>query len=417
MSSTDLFLAYQAILNRYVDPVQDGPLVQAATSALRSSLTEDPRLPLPLAPLDLIPAPTNNPTEDWRSFGSAYDGLVQAMPVWARETHPDWVALKAMADSLHDGHTSFLTPSDEQQRSETSFVGIGVVLFAPPSETGPPLISEVFPNSPAAGAGLQRGDRITGVDNQSLEGKSVAEVVQLVRGPANTPVTLQIQRLNQSQPILVTLTRAQVAIEEVEGRLASATGLGYVRIRSFTDDSAAQAVGVLQTGRGRGAKGWILDLRGNGGGSLTAVQTVAGAFMTGSRRTIGFEVARDQSRTPLDADQTPEVFNAPVVILVDHDTASGSEILAAALHEYGVAQIVGEPSSGNVGVATVQNLPDGSAVQITVDRFLSPEGARLDGVGVTPDVSVPLSDADVEAGEDPQLARAAEIVTEAMTHY
>src|SRR5262249_10336427 len=130
--------------------------------------------------LELLPDPTGNADRDWQSFGDAYDSVVKKDPTWAAQEHPDWAVLKSMADSLKDGHTTFLTPQDVQRRNETSFAGIGVLL-SKPEDNGAPLIGEVFPNSPAQTGGLQRGDRILAIRGpdgnwQDLTGMSIADV-------------------------------------------------------------------------------------------------------------------------------------------------------------------------------------------------------------------------------------------------
>jgi len=115
----------------------------------------------------MVPGTTGNADKDWQTFGDAYDSVVNKLPTWAQQAHPDWMVLRSMADSLKDGHTSFMTPDEARRRNETSFAGIGV-LMSRPQDNQPPLIAEIFPSSPASTSGLKRGDRIIGVDGQDV---------------------------------------------------------------------------------------------------------------------------------------------------------------------------------------------------------------------------------------------------------
>ena len=136
-------------------------------------------------PIDMVGGLSGNPDQDWQVFGDAYDSVVSKLPDWAQQNHADWIVLRSMAESLHDGHTSFLTPDEAARSHETSFAGIGV-LMSRPQDNQPPLIAEIFPNSPAASSGLKRGDRIVGVDGQDVTGQSVGDVASLIRGQPGT---------------------------------------------------------------------------------------------------------------------------------------------------------------------------------------------------------------------------------------
>jgi carboxyl-terminal processing protease len=336
--------------------------------------------------------------------------MVQKLPTWSKESHADWIVIRQMMESLDDGHSTFLTPDEVQRRGETTYVGIGVRL-ARSSQGQAPLVAEVFPNSPAASAGMKSGDRIVEVDGQDLTGRALSDVVQLIRGPSDSEVALRVRRLNSPELLEFHLRRAQVQVEPVTATLSANGTVGYLRIRSFTDETVPDmAMRLFVRERELGARAWLLDLRGNPGGSLSAVTRVAGMFV--ENRPIGFQVRQSQ-QTPIIAEGSgPVTRGMPVVILVDEETASGGEILAAALQEYDVARVVGTNTAGNVGVAGQISLPDGSAIQITEQRYVTPSGARLDGVGVQPDVTVEMNDADVEAGRDPQLLKAVEVLGE-----
>jgi carboxyl-terminal processing protease len=410
LSASDLYTAYRAIVDTFVDPIDGEQLIRAGTDSLRASLDGQVNLPLLTLPVQLLPNTTGNVDRDWQAFGDAYDSVVTKMPQWAQDAHPDWAILRGMIDSLKDGHTSFLTPDEARRRGETSFAGIGVLLSRPQNDQ-PPLIAEIFTNSPASTSGLKRGDRILSVDGNDVSGKAVQDIASLIRGPLNTEVKLTIRRLSSTGPLDFTLRRAQVQVEQVIGRQVPSLPIGYLRIRSFTDEAVAQqALGILNQGRQRGLRGWVLDVRGNPGGSLRAVLGVSAGFVDPSHVVIGYQVDRQRRQTPLETQAINITEGMGVVVLVDHDTASGAEILAAALQEAKLAQLVGSKTAGNVGVATQITLPDESVLQVTEQRFVSPGGTQIDGVGVTPDVPIELTDEDLENDRDPQLMRALELV-------
>jgi carboxyl-terminal processing protease len=415
LSSTELHVAYRAILDNYVDPVDNKQLIIAASNALRQSLADTGALPLVTMPLNLVGNLSGNADQDWEQFGDAYDSVVNKMPEWAQQNHPDWMVLRGMADSLHDGHTSFLTPDEAARSHETSFAGIGV-LMSRPQDNQPPLIAEIFPNSPAASSGLKRGDRIVAVDGQDVSGQSVNDVASLIRGQPGTTVTLQVTRLNSSQPLDFAMKRATVQVDQVIGRQVPSAPIGYLKIRQFGDPSVVDNVlGILDQGRQRGIHGWVVDLRGNPGGSLNAVVAAAAGFVDADHTTIGYQVDRQRHQTPLQTQSLDLLKGAALVVLVDHDTASGAEIFAAALQEAKLATLVGTKTAGNVGVATQVTLPDESVLQVTEQRFVTPSGAQLDNVGVTPDMQVDMTDEDLENDRDPQLQKALELMVQKLT--
>jgi len=415
LSSAQLYTAYRAILDTYVDPVDDAQLIKAATDSLRQGLQGQSTLPMVTLPLQLVPATTGNADKDWQSFGDAYDSVVNRLPSWAQQAHPDWVVLRAMADSLRDGHTSFMTPDEARRRNETSFAGIGV-LMSRPQDGQPPLIAEIFPSSPASTSGLKRGDRIVGVNGQDVTGQAVSDIAQLIRGQPGTQVKVQVSRLGADQPLVFTMRRALVQVDQVLGRQVPNIPIGYLKIRSFGDLTMVdQVLGILDQGRQRGIRGWIVDLRSNPGGSLNAVLGTAGGFFDADHAVIGYQVDRQRHQTPLETQPSNNLNGAPLVVLVDRDSASGAEIFAAAIQEAKIGTLVGSKTAGNVGVATQISLADGSVMQVTEQRFVTPGGAQIDGVGVTPDVVVDMTDEDLENDRDPQLAKALELIVGKMT--
>jgi carboxyl-terminal processing protease len=278
------------------------------------------------------------------------------------------MVLRGMVASLNDGHTSFLTPDEARRRQETSFAGIGVLLSRPQDDQ-PPLIAEIFPNSPAAGSGLKRGDRILAVDSNDVTGKAVGDIAQLIRGPRGTDVQVRVKRLSAQAPLDYTLKRAVVQVEQVIGRQVPNAPIGYLRIRNFNDDNVVQQVlGILDQGRQRGLRGWVVDLRGNPGGALRAV-----IKRRSSMRTIpclGYQVDRQRRQTPLET-QSANLTAARRSCPRSTTTAPQALRSHAALQEAKIAQLVGTRTA-----ATSAWRPDYAARRVgsasTEQRFVSP---------------------------------------------
>ncbi|MBI4494247.1 MAG: PDZ domain-containing protein [Chloroflexi bacterium] len=405
LNAAQLQAVYRLILQRFVDRIDDAILLEAAVRGVQESLADEGALPLDLDVVDLAPAANGDPDRDWLAFARSYDALTQKYPDWAAQVPLDHRVLTRMMESLADGHSLFVTPEEVQRRNETGYSGIGIRL-ARPSSGQAPRIAEVFPGTPAAQQGLKAGDRIVAVEGQAITGLPLAQVVDLIRGPQGTTVSLELERLGASSHLQVSITRHAVDIPLV---LAVMEGpIGYVRIRDFSDPVPRMLVNVAQEFERQGVRAWVLDLRGNPGGRVNVVQAVAGMFV--GARQIGIEVNRTRERAPLVAQDVRLVGDVPLAVLIDGESTSGAEILSAALREYRQAVLVGERTAGNVAVAEEHPLPDGSAIQLTVRRFLGPSGGQLDRVGVQPDLAVPMTDADLAAGRDPQLDKAVEVL-------
>jgi carboxyl-terminal processing protease len=406
LSSTELGLVYQFIVQRYIDNVDHTVLVEGAIAAVNETGVKSFALPLELAPTDLLPLPTGDPERDWSAFARGYDALVGKRPEWAAKNRPDWAILRKMLSTLNDGHSLFIEPREMQRMTETGFTGVGIRVTRPKSEELP-YVSEVFRDSPAAGAGVKPGDQIVAVDGSSTDGRSVTEVVNGIRGAQGSRVVLAVVRGGQA-PIDIQITRAPVEQPRVEGAVRGGV-LGVIRIRTFGEGVPEQVQQFLTQGRNRGARGWIIDLRGNPGGSLESMARVATHLI--ESRPVGLAVDRSGQTEPILAPGRPAIPRFPFVLLVDRETSSAAEMLAAAIKEYQVAPIVGNRTAGSVGLAATQPLSDGSAIQVTIRRLVTPSGAPIDKQGVQPDVEEDLTVEDLQRGEDPQLLSALELLT------
>jgi len=299
-----------------------------------------------------------------------------------------------------------MEPQEMRRMNETGFTGVGIRVTRPnPDEL--PYVTEVFRDSPASSAGIKPGDHIAAVDSTPTSGRSLTEVVNTIRGSQGTPVVLSVVRGGQP-PIDIRITRAPVDAPRVEGAVRGGV-LGFLRIRSFGDGVPEQVQQFLTQGRNRGAKAWVVDLRGNPGGSLDAMARVATNFI--ESRPVGVAVDRNGQQEPIVAPGRPAIPRFPFVVIVDRETSAAAEVLVAAIKEYQAGPIVGMRTAGSVGLASPQPLSDGSAIQITIRRLASPSGAAIDKQGVQPDVEADLTVDDLQRGDDPQLLRALELLT------
>jgi carboxyl-terminal processing protease len=405
LSSTEIGLVYQFILQRYIENVDHAALVEAAIAAVRDTGVKANMLPLDLAPTELVPLPTGDPDTDWSAFARGYDALVGKYPEWAASARPDWAILRKMLSTLNDDHSLFMDPQEIKRMAETGFTGVGIRVTRPRDDQ-PPYVTEVFRGSPAASAGVKPGDQIVAVDGKSTNGQSLTEAVTSIRGPQGSKVVLSMGRGGQP-PIDIQITRAPVDAPRVEGAVR-ANVLGVLRIRSFGDGVPEQVQQLLTQGRNRGARAWIVDLRGNPGGSLEAMARVATNFI--EARPVGLAVDRNGQSDPIVAPGRPAIPRFPFVVIVDHETASAAELMAAAIQEYQVAPLVGERTAGSVGLASPQPLSDGSAIQVTIRRLVSPSGAVINKQGVQPDIEAELTLDDLQRGDDPQFMHAVELL-------
>jgi carboxyl-terminal processing protease len=333
-------------------------------------------------------------------------------------------AVRGMIEyGLQDPYSGYLTPDQfgsalDDLSGEFSGIGaeVGMKNLADPedleactvvTESCAMVIVAPLDGSPAEDAGLRPGDQIMAIDGTSTEGESVSSLVYVVRGESGTDVTLTIQRGEETSD--VTITREVIDLHEVSSELLD-DGVGYLRLTSFTDRAPGLFTDALQGLLDQGATSFVLDLRGNPGGYIVAAQGIASQFVPQGKLLFTVEsdgnVQRWESETGLVQDES-----VPVVVLVDAGSASASEIVAGALKENDRATILGEPTFGKNTVQIWNDLPNGGGLRLTTDRWFTPDHNSAAPNGIAPDVVVAAPD-DPTSTDDPQLDRAAEILTE-----
>ncbi|HEY7060421.1 MAG TPA: S41 family peptidase [Chloroflexota bacterium] len=397
---TPLQEAYTLLLERYAVPLDAAQVAGAAQAGMDAAL-QDAGVAAPSAGLGAF---GDGPEEHWVALRQRFQALAAQYGDRVSPSDLEQAAVASMADSVDDAHTHFVSPSefaDEQQWEQGSvrYGGIGARM-----EGTTPTIVEVFPDSPAAQAGLGPGDTILAVDGQSTANSKLDEVVDHIRGPEGTPVSLQVQRAGSAQTEDVTLVRAQVDAPFVESRRL-AGDVGYVELRGFPEPSVVskveQAITSLQA---QGVRGIVLDLRGNGGGRLDVGSRLLGDFVPAGP--IYQSVDREGHTEVGTVQDAHKLLTVPLVVLVDDGTASMGEIFASAIQEHHVGEIVGTTTAGAVAASVFLPLSDGSALQLSIERVYSGAGALLDKVGVQPDHEVARDLDALRAGHDTQLEQA-----------
>jgi carboxyl-terminal processing protease len=384
-------VAYNRIVDEHITPVDEAALLAAAWRGVQS-VAGMSDLPVPPAP-----AFTGDRATDVGLFADAWMGL----PANLREFPPTrWTAISAMAESLNDCHTYFLGPSlnpggpSDQDRSLS---GYGMTLTGRPA-----LVAEVEkePWSPAAAAGLQPGDMLVSIGGQDIAGKGPLEVLRLLAdGDEGSNVEIRVQRPDRPDSVALRLNRSTYEPVNIQTRVLDGS-IGYVRIHDWMDPRLTQRLreALLRFDKKKVTK-WLIDLRGNPGGLVTAdpisLFLYDGVAVRGRRRDGVIE--EDQAAR----DTLPA---KPLDVLVDGGTASMSEIFALSLQEHQLARLIGTKTDGCIGETLVDDIGDGSGLAVTFETVLGPvTGAELNGVGVTPDQVVERTAADIVTGRDPQL--------------
>ena len=316
-------------------------------------------------------------------------------------------AINGMLNTLDTGLNYYSNAEQLKQRNDflngKEYEGIGA--YVDLSGDYMTIISPMK-GSPAAKAGLRPEDKIIAIDGKDMTGVPTEEAHQKVLGPAGTDVTLTILRKNEARPFDVTITRAKIVVPLVESEMRS-DGIAYVRLNTFGDTADQELKTAIQEMLAQNPKGLILDLRGNGGGYLDQGIAVASEFLP-KNKVVVYQKYGDGSLQENMSTGDGVALDIPMVVLVDQGSASASEIVAGALQDYGRAKLVGTITYGKGSVQSINPLSDGGAVAITSAQWLTPNKRLIQGIGLTPDVNVELTQADFDAGLDPQLDAAVE---------
>jgi carboxyl-terminal processing protease len=317
-------------------------------------------------------------------------------------------AIGGMMEGLGDKHSSYMDPETYQQVNAPlmgSYTGIGAWV----DTSGESLvIIAPMPGSPAEAAGILSGDTVIAIDGKDMTGVDPNVVLQSILGPADTKVTLTITREGVDEPLEITITRATIEIPVIEYEMLD-NNIGYIYLSQFSVNAGEEVRKALNDLMAQNPQGLILDLRDNTGGFLDAAFDVTSAFIEVGP--IMIEETGDGAKQTYSAYGNAIAPDIPLVVLVNGGSASASEITAGAIQDRGRGMLVGTTTYGKGSVQNWIELEgDNGAIRVTIARWLTPNGKQINDIGLTPDVVVDYTQADADAGIDPQREKAIEIL-------
>ncbi|MEK3881945.1 S41 family peptidase [Paenibacillus sp. PL2-23] len=298
-------------------------------------------------------------------------------------------AAQGMVASLKDPYSHYLVGEEGKaytQSYEAEFFGIGANMR---QEDGAFLITSVIKDTPAERAGLLEGDKLLAVDGVEVTGKPFNELLGLVRGEEGSSVTLRIQRASEDEPLEMTMQRAAIPVYTVTSERLEG-GIGHVTISRFAHNTDEEFKAELEKLQKEGPlQGLLLDMRSNPGGLLNSTLEIANILVPKGRKVLDV-VYKNERQTVSFVSKQKEEWSIPIVVLVNGQSASASEVMAAALKESAGAEVVGETTYGKGVVQAFRAFPDGSVLSITEAQWKTPGGTWINEVGVAPDYEVAL---------------------------
>jgi len=303
-------------------------------------------------------------------------------------------AISGMLATLGDtGHTRFLTPQEKQQEAQSlqgNYSGVGMYVQQDPTTKQIYVVAPI-PGSPAEKAGIKPNDVILAIDGKKTTGMSLDQASALIQGPSGTKVTLTIQRKGVANPLTFTITRASIQVPNVLMHYFPDAHIADIQIVQFSDGVNDQLKQELQQAQKDGAEGIILDLRNNPGGYLDQAVAVASEFIkSGDHRNVLLQKDSSGHIQPFPVEPGGIATNIPLVVLINHDTASAAEIVSGALKDNHRAELIGQTTFGTGTVLQEFDLSDGSAVLLGTQEWLTPDGQFIRNHGITPNIQVSL---------------------------
>ncbi|WP_297788232.1 S41 family peptidase [uncultured Anaerococcus sp.] len=312
-------------------------------------------------------------------------------------------SFKGMFANLKDPYTQYFTKDEFKKLMETldgRYKGIGVLVQA--SKEGYIKVVQVFDDSPAKEAGLKAGDYIVKVEGKEFSAEQMEEAVALMKGDKDTTVNITIKRVSEAKPdgedIDLKVDRRDVKVDTIDESIREVEGkkIGYIHIKSFDDVTGEDFEKSYKKLKDAGIDGLVMDLRNNPGGSLDVCLEIADKFL--DKGVI--VTTEDKNGKVITEESDQEADKIPMTVLVNENSASASEILSGALKDRKRAKIIGKKTFGKGIVQKLFPLNDGSGAKITISEYHTPSGAKINKVGVEPDIEVESEDKDLEIKEE-----------------
>ena len=321
-------------------------------------------------------------------------------------------AIRGYIDGLEDSYTEYISKEEmEDYMADTmgNFVGIGIYMVND-TQTNRIMVLSPIKGSPAEEAGILPGDYIISINGEQYTGEQNSLAATKIKGEEGTTVTLEI--LRGEETLNFEIKRENVIVDPVEGKVIE-NNIGYIQFSSFNENTAQDFKTRFEELQKSNITSLIIDLRNNGGGLVEQALQIAG-YIADKDSVLLYEVDKNENEEIEKSEDDP-IINIPIIILVNENTASSSEILAGALKDLGKAKIVGTTTYGKGVIQEVLTLPDGSGLKITTKKYLTPNKTEINEIGITPDEEVELPDTvenilDVSEEEDTQLQKAIEML-------
>lgn len=318
---------------------------------------------------------------------------------------------KGLMEGLDDPYSVYYTKEEYDELTEDSegvFEGIGAYLSQDP-ETKVVTVTRPIPDSPAEKAGILAGDIIVEVDRENVEGDDLNITVAKIRGKAGTKVNIGLKREGRDGVIRYDIVRAKVESMTVDSKMLD-NSIGYIQVMEFDDITGKQFAKALNELRREEMRGLIVDLRDNPGGSVQTCVEIADELLPEGM--IVYTEEKDGTRDEYTS-SGDNYYDGPLVLLVNGNSASASEIVTGAVKDYGIGTVLGTTTYGKGIVQRILPLGDGTGVKLTIANYYTPKGNNIHGIGIEPDEELELDvDAYLEDGTDNQLDRAVEIIEE-----
>ncbi len=316
--------------------------------------------------------------------------------------------LKGYVDGLDDVYSVYYNEEETKALNESTsgeYEGVGAVLTED-ATTGVVTIVEVYEDSPAEKAGLKAEDILYKVDDTEVTGMDLTKVVSYIKGEQGTDVVLTVIRGDQSEELKLTATRDKIEIHTVSYKMLE-DNIGYIKVTEFDTVTSEQYKNALDDLENQGMERLIVDLRNNPGGNVSTVCDMLDQMLP--EGLIVYTQDKDGNKNEATSDEENQ-FTKPLVVLMNGNSASASEIYAGAIQDYGIGKIVGTQSYGKGVVQQIFDLGDGTSLKITIADYYTPNGRNINGEGITPDVEVEYEKDENNSEADNQLDKAIEVV-------
>ncbi|MEK9917779.1 MAG: S41 family peptidase [Pelagibacteraceae bacterium] len=297
-------------------------------------------------------------------------------------------AINGVLQSL-DPYSAYMSPkSFEGMQTDTKgeFGGLGIEIGM---ESGVVKVISPIDDTPAAKAGIKAGDYIVRINNEQVQGKTLTEAVELMRGPVGSEITLTVRRRNERKALEFKIKRAIIEVRSVEAKiLGTKNEVGYLRLKSFNENSDEQLLKhIKKFEKDNKLNGYILDLRNNPGGLLTQAISITDFFLEDGE-IVSTKGRRISETRRFFSKKGDEIHGKPLIVLINNGSASASEIVSGALKDHKRATILGEHSYGKGSVQSIIPLKNGGGIRLTISKYYLPSGKSISDVGVMPDIFV-----------------------------